>query len=59
MADFSSADPESLYSPLILNPVYGYQAVNVESQSVFALASLLDAALIQVRKSILFLAVAR
>jgi maltose alpha-D-glucosyltransferase/alpha-amylase len=29
---FSSADPESLYSPPILNPVYGYQAVNVLSQ---------------------------
>ena len=31
-AGFSSADPESLYSPLILNPVYGYQAVNVDAQ---------------------------
>jgi maltose alpha-D-glucosyltransferase/alpha-amylase len=29
---FSSADPESLYSPVILNPMYGYQAVNVYSQ---------------------------
>jgi maltose alpha-D-glucosyltransferase / alpha-amylase len=29
---FSNADPESLYSPPILNPVYGYQAVNVLSQ---------------------------
>jgi maltose alpha-D-glucosyltransferase / alpha-amylase len=29
---FSSADTESLYSPPILNPVYGYQAVNVLSQ---------------------------
>jgi maltose alpha-D-glucosyltransferase/alpha-amylase len=29
---FSGADPESLYSPLISNPVYGYQAVNVEAQ---------------------------
>jgi maltose alpha-D-glucosyltransferase / alpha-amylase len=29
---FSTADPESLYSPLILNPVWGYQAVNVLSQ---------------------------
>jgi maltose alpha-D-glucosyltransferase/alpha-amylase len=29
---FSVADPESLYSPPILNPVYGYQAVNVLSQ---------------------------
>jgi maltose alpha-D-glucosyltransferase / alpha-amylase len=31
-AGFSSADPESLYSPVISNPVYGYQAVNVLSQ---------------------------
>jgi maltose alpha-D-glucosyltransferase / alpha-amylase len=31
-AGFSSCDPERLYSPLILNPVYGYQAVNVDSQ---------------------------
>jgi maltose alpha-D-glucosyltransferase/alpha-amylase len=29
---FSAADPERLYQPLISNPVYGYQAVNVESQ---------------------------
>ena len=27
---FSSADPESLYAPLILNPIYGYPAVNVD-----------------------------
>jgi maltose alpha-D-glucosyltransferase/alpha-amylase len=32
---FSTADPESLYSPPILNPVYGYQAVNVLSQERF------------------------
>ena len=32
---FSDADPESLYSPPILNPVYGYQAVNVLSQKRF------------------------
>jgi maltose alpha-D-glucosyltransferase/alpha-amylase len=31
-AGFSPADPERLYLPLISNPVYGYQAVNVESQ---------------------------
>jgi maltose alpha-D-glucosyltransferase/alpha-amylase len=31
-AGFSAADPENLYSPLILNPVYGYTAVNVYSQ---------------------------
>jgi maltose alpha-D-glucosyltransferase/alpha-amylase len=29
---FSTADPERLYQPLISNPLYGYQAVNVESQ---------------------------
>jgi maltose alpha-D-glucosyltransferase/alpha-amylase len=32
---FSVADPESLYSPLLLNPVYGFQAVNVQSQKRF------------------------
>ncbi len=31
-AGFSSASPESLYSPVITDPIYGYQAVNVESQ---------------------------
>jgi maltose alpha-D-glucosyltransferase/alpha-amylase len=31
-AGFSKADSESLYSPLILDPVYGYPAVNVYSQ---------------------------
>ena len=31
-AGFSGADPERLYSPLISNPVYGYQAINVDSQ---------------------------
>jgi maltose alpha-D-glucosyltransferase/alpha-amylase len=34
-AGFSSADPERLYSSLISNSVYGYQAVNVESQKRF------------------------
>jgi maltose alpha-D-glucosyltransferase / alpha-amylase len=29
---FSTADPESLYAPLIQNPVYGYPAINVLSQ---------------------------
>ena len=29
---FSAADPETLYAPLLLNPLYGYQAVNVLSQ---------------------------
>ena len=31
-AGFSQADFEQLYFPLIINPVYGFQAVNVESQ---------------------------
>ncbi len=30
--DFSAADPERLYLPAISDPVYGYQAVNVETQ---------------------------
>jgi maltose alpha-D-glucosyltransferase/alpha-amylase len=29
---FSSADPESLCAPMILNPIYGYPAINVISQ---------------------------
>ena len=49
---FSSADPERLYAPLISNPVYGFQAVNVDSQRRSA-HSLLSwtRRLIQVRKS--------
>lgn len=31
-AGFSSADPERLYSPVISNAVYGYQAINVAAQ---------------------------
>src|SRR6202166_2893099 len=31
-AGFSTADPERLYSPVISNAVYGYQAINVDSQ---------------------------
>ncbi len=31
-AGFSSADAAALYSPVIMDPVYGYQAVNVEAQ---------------------------
>jgi maltose alpha-D-glucosyltransferase/alpha-amylase len=31
-AGFSLADPQRLYLPLILDPVYGYQAINVEAQ---------------------------
>ena len=32
-AGFSRADPQRLYLPPIMDPVYGYQAVNVEAQS--------------------------
>ena len=51
-AGFSSADPERLYSPLVSNPVYGYQAINVDSQrrSEHSLLSW-TRRLIQVRKS--------
>ncbi|MCA1721981.1 MAG: alpha-glucosidase C-terminal domain-containing protein [Actinobacteria bacterium] len=31
-AGFSVADPQRLYLPLILDPVYGYQALNVDAQ---------------------------
>jgi maltose alpha-D-glucosyltransferase/alpha-amylase len=31
-AGFSRADAHALYSPLVSDPVYGYQAVNVEAQ---------------------------
>ncbi len=31
-AGFSRADPNALYLPLVLDPVYGYQAINVEAQ---------------------------
>jgi maltose alpha-D-glucosyltransferase/alpha-amylase len=31
-AGFSRADPQRLYLPPIMDPVYGYEAVNVESQ---------------------------
>ena len=51
-AGFSFADPERLYSPLISNSVYGYQAVNVDSQkrSNHSLLSWMKA-LIRVRNS--------
>ena len=51
-AGFSPADPERLYLPLILSPVYGYQAVNVASQNRFG-HSLLSwmKRLIRIRKS--------
>ncbi|NIR90305.1 MAG: maltose alpha-D-glucosyltransferase, partial [Gammaproteobacteria bacterium] len=32
-AGFSKADPQRLYLPPIMDPVYGYEAVNVEAQS--------------------------
>jgi maltose alpha-D-glucosyltransferase/alpha-amylase len=31
-AGFSNADPQRLYLPVIMDPVYGYQVINVESQ---------------------------
>ena len=31
-AGFSRANPAQLYSPVIMDPVYGYEAVNVEAQ---------------------------
>jgi maltose alpha-D-glucosyltransferase/alpha-amylase len=51
---FSRADPARLYAPTIMDPVYGYEAVNVEAQSR-SLSSLLSAAkrLVSVRKSTL------
>jgi maltose alpha-D-glucosyltransferase/alpha-amylase len=51
---FSRADPARLYAPLIMDSVYGYEAVNVEAQSR-SLSSLLSATkkLIAVRKSTL------
>ena len=48
---FSRADPQRLYLPPIMDPVYGYQAVNVEAQQRdSAVAAQLDAAMILVRK---------
>jgi maltose alpha-D-glucosyltransferase/alpha-amylase len=51
---FSRADPAKLYAPMIMDPVYGYEAVNVEAQSR-SHSSLLNATkrLISVRKSTL------
>ncbi|MBI4266475.1 MAG: putative maltokinase, partial [Acidobacteria bacterium] len=31
-AGFSRADPARLYAPVIMDPVYGYEAINVEAQ---------------------------
>ena len=38
-AGFSRADPARLFAPVIMDPVYGYQAINVEAQedSAFSL----------------------
>lgn len=49
---FSRGDPARLYAPPIMDPVYGYDAVNVEAQSR-SLSSLLNwtKRLISVRKS--------
>jgi maltose alpha-D-glucosyltransferase/alpha-amylase len=51
-AGFSRADPQRLYLPPIMDPVYGYQAVNVEAQARNP-TSLLNwtTRLIQIRKS--------
>jgi maltose alpha-D-glucosyltransferase / alpha-amylase len=51
---FSRADPARLYAPTIMDPVYGYESVNVEAQSR-SLSSQLSATkrLISVRKSTL------
>jgi maltose alpha-D-glucosyltransferase/alpha-amylase len=49
---FSRCDPAKLFLPVIMDPVYGYESVNVEAQSR-SLASLLNwtKRLISVRKS--------
>ncbi len=51
-AGFSSADPQQLYLPPIMDPIYGYEAVNVEAQAR-DMSSLLNwtRRLIAVRKS--------
>ncbi|MFZ5734038.1 MAG: maltose alpha-D-glucosyltransferase [Pseudomonadota bacterium] len=51
---FSRADPARLFAPTIMDPVYGYESVNVEAQSR-SLSSLLNwtKRLIAVRKSTL------
>jgi maltose alpha-D-glucosyltransferase/alpha-amylase len=51
-AGFSAADPERMWLPLISNALYGYQAINVESQTRNA-TSLLNwtRRLIEVRRS--------
>src|SRR5690606_899588 len=32
-AGFSKADPQQLYLPVIMDPIYGYQGLNVEAQT--------------------------
>src|SRR5687767_14554957 len=51
-AGFSRADPQRLFLPPIMDPVYGYQAVNVEAQTRDR-SSLLNwmKRMLQVRKS--------
>ena len=51
-AGFSRCDPAKLYLPVIMDPVYGYESVNVEAQSR-SLSSLLNwtKRMISVRKS--------
>ena len=34
-AGFSRADPARLFGPVIMDPVYGYEAINVEAQERF------------------------
>ncbi|MDQ2880150.1 MAG: maltose alpha-D-glucosyltransferase [Actinomycetota bacterium] len=50
-AGFSGCDPGRIYLPVIMDPVYGYQAINVEAQSASA-QSLLNwtRRMIQVRR---------
>jgi maltose alpha-D-glucosyltransferase/alpha-amylase len=38
-AGFSRADPQRLYLPPIMDPIYGYEAVNVEAQNAQAVVS--------------------
>lgn len=33
-AGFSNADPDKLYAPVIIDPLYGYQSINVEAQNM-------------------------
>ncbi|MGH9404186.1 MAG: maltose alpha-D-glucosyltransferase [Terriglobia bacterium] len=51
-AGFSTADPELLYMPLVSNPIFGYQGINVESQrrSLNSLLSWMKR-IIRIRKS--------